>query len=112
MYKRMTIKTPKMGESDKRRKGQTEQSQKQQIDPITVEVIQQIASDGTEQDGRDRHGGQHDPDFGTGDANLFAVDRDNGNACKQKVKQKLSEICRCREGEKQQHKKAAASASA
>ena len=34
------------------------------------------------------------------------------NACKQKVKQKLSEICRCREGEKQQHKKAAASASA
>lgn len=36
----------------------------------------------------------------------------NGNACKQKVKQKLSEICRCREGEKQQHKKAAASASA
>lgn len=45
-------------------------------------------------------------------ADQKCVNSDFWNACKQKVKQKLSEICRCREGEKQQHKKAAASASA
>ena len=68
-------------ERDKAGKGQAEQRQKQQIDMIAVEVIQQTPCDRTKQDGRHGHCGQHDTDFRAGDADFLTIDGDNGDGC-------------------------------
>lgn len=67
------------GEGNERREGKAEQGQKQQINPIAVKVIQRIPGHRTEQNGGYRHSRQDDANPGTGNPNLLAVDRDNGD---------------------------------
>ena len=71
----------KDGKGDKGREGQAEQRQKQQIDPIAVEVIQEITSHRAEQNGGNGHSRQYDSDFRASDADLLTINRDDGNGC-------------------------------
>lgn len=64
---------------DERREGQAEQGQEQQIDPVPVEVVQQVTGHRTEQDGGHRHGGEHHAHPGPRDADLLAVDGNDGD---------------------------------
>lgn len=83
---------PEHRKGDEGREGQAEQGQKNQVYPVAVEVIQQIAGHGAEQNGGHRHGGEHDADFGAGDADFLAVYRDDGDGrVKRRQNQKIGD---------------------
>lgn len=67
------------GEGQECREGQAEQRQEHRIDPVAVEVVQQISGHRAEEDGGHRHGGKHNTHLGTGNADLLAVDGDDGD---------------------------------
>ena len=71
--------SPKYGKDQKGRKGQAEQSQEEQIDPVAVKIVQQIARHRPEEDGGQGHGGEDDAHPGAGDADFLTVDGDDGD---------------------------------
>lgn len=72
---------PEDRKGDESRERKAKQSKEQQINPITVEVVQQIPGYRAEQDGGYRHSGENNPDFGPGDTDLLTVDGNDGDRC-------------------------------